>query len=95
MRKVVLIETPDPESLYIIPDKVIEALDNILNTDIDEWWVKDEDVSLKLTVIGESASNEVDPLVSALAMNAYYRGKAEGKLESIDISDKRSEEVTE
>lgn len=91
MRKVVLIETPDPESLHIIPDKVVEALDNILNTDIDEWWVKDEHVSFKLTVIGEPSSNELDPLVQALVLNAYYRGKAEGKLESLDPNESRKE----
>ena len=82
----------DPTELYIIPDKVIEALDNVLNSDIDEWWVKDENISLKLTVIAEPEGNELDPLVQALALNAYYRGKAEGKLESIDTSDSRSKE---
>ena len=89
MRKTIIIETPDQNSFNLIPSKIVEALDNIFNSDIDEWWIKDESVSVKFTSIIDEPNSEMDPVVHAAILSAYYRGLAEGELKSIKNQEKR------
>lgn len=90
MRKTVIIETPDPTDLNLIPGKIIEGLDNILNSDIDEWWIKDDHISFKFTKIIDEPNSEMDPVVQAAIIGAYYRGLAEGELTSLKNQEKRT-----
>ena len=43
--------------------------------------------------VARAHSYEIDPTIQALAINAYLRGKAEGKLESLDTHEERRPET--
>ena len=99
MRKTVIIDTPDGNHLHLVPTELADALHTVLSENVEEHWLKTEHVVIKFTVIQDTYRNEIDPMTESLVMNAYYRGKYEGKFGSIPKvfpeSIKNVEELTE